>query len=404
MAFSLAKWTAYFINTLTSRRSRIILGLTFVIIAICLFLSRTDDYYHQHTATILYKSSQETNDLDWSRYAYTQYVTSSEYLCISVMLLERLHHLGSRADRVLMYPQKMLPDPETNDGGGFHDAELLIKARDEYDVKLMPVEIQHRDTIDDTWANSYTKLLAFNLTQYERVIAIDADITVLKHMDELFHLPTCPIAMPRAYWLLDDANSRRTLTSHIIVIQPSEREFARIQKRVELADEDEYDMELLNKLYADTAMAIPHRPYAMLSSEFREAKHHLYLGSETEEWDPVAVLSEAKTVHFSDFPVPKPWKVHLSTDDQDNIIKLEPKCKMKGKNDETDDREEDCSGRDVWRELYADFRERKARVCAKKQWVDDENKGYGESKEDLSSFMNPIPSVEPDDDARITPL
>lgn len=148
MAISMAKWTAHYMNTLSSRRSRIILALTFVIITIYIFLSRADDYYHQHTATILYKSSKETNELDWSRYAYTQYVTSSEYLCISVMLLERLHHLGSRADRVLMYPTKMLPDPETNDGGGFHDAELLIKARDEYDVKLMPVEIQHRDTID----------------------------------------------------------------------------------------------------------------------------------------------------------------------------------------------------------------------------------------------------------------
>lgn len=151
-----------------------------------------------------------------------------------------------------------------------------------------------------------------------------------------------------------------TLTSHVMVIQPSEREFERIQKTVQLADNDEYDMELLNKLYADTAMVIPHRPYAMLSSEFREADHHLYLGSETEEWDPVAVLGEAKTVHFSDFPVPKPWKAHLSTDDQDNIINLEPKCEVKKRNAETGDEEEDCSGRDVWRELYADFRKRKA--------------------------------------------
>ncbi|KAL7948508.1 nucleotide-diphospho-sugar transferase [Trichoderma barbatum] len=211
----------------------------------------------------------------------------------------------------------------------------------------------------DTWSNSYTKLLAFNLTQYERVITIDADVTVLKHMDELFYLPPCPIAMPRAYWLLNDTRSRMTLASHVMVIQPSEREFDRIQKRVQLADKDEYDMELLNKLYIDTAMVLPHRPYAMISSEFRETDHHLYLGSETEEWDPVAVLGEVKTVHFSDFPVPKPWKAHLNTDDRDNIVKLEPKCELK-KGDGSDDEAEDCSGRDAWRELYADFRERKA--------------------------------------------
>lgn len=182
----------------------------------------------------------------------------------------------------------------------------------------------------------------------------------MKHMDELFHLPPCPIAMPRAYWLLGNATSRRTLASHVMVIQPSEREFDRIQKKIQVADKGEYDMELLNKLYLDTAMVLPHRPYAMISSEFRETDHHWYLGSDTEEWDAAAVLSEVKTIHFSDFPVPKPWKVHLTTDDRDNIVDLEPRCEMRRKNDESDDKEEDCSGRDAWRELYADFKKRKA--------------------------------------------
>ncbi|KAL7934209.1 nucleotide-diphospho-sugar transferase [Trichoderma chlorosporum] len=293
----------------------------------------------------------------------------------------------------------MLPDPETNDAGGSHDGEMMIKARDGYGVKLMPVEIQHRDTVDDTWANSYTKLLAFNLVQYERVIAIDADVTILKHMDELFHLPPCPVAMPRTYWLLDDAHHKRALSSHIMVIQPDKREFERIQKRIQLADKDEYDMELLNELYADTAMVLPHRPYALLSSEFRETEHHLYLGSETEEWDPVAVMNEAKTVHFSDFPVPKPWKVHLTTGDRDNIVNLEPKCGMKKNADDGDKKEKDCSGRDVWRELYADFRERKARVCARKPWLIPEDVKYKVSKDELGGLKDVLPYVEPDDDA-----
>jgi len=52
-----------------------------------------------------------------------------------------------------------------------------------------------------TWSDSYTKLLAFNQTQYDRVLSLDSDSTVLKPMDELFLLPDCPVAMPRAYWL-----------------------------------------------------------------------------------------------------------------------------------------------------------------------------------------------------------
>jgi alpha-N-acetylglucosamine transferase len=69
------------------------------------------------------------------------------------------------------------------------------------------------NVIQDTWANSYTKLLAFNQTQYERVIAIDSDTTLLKHMDELFLLPPSPITMPRAYWLHGNETTTKTLAS-----------------------------------------------------------------------------------------------------------------------------------------------------------------------------------------------
>ncbi|KAL7800129.1 glycosyltransferase family 8 protein [Trichoderma ceciliae] len=375
MGISLEKITAHYVALLATRRGHAIVVLTIAILTIYVFLTRASDYHHQQSA-ILDRSPKKKDDTDWSKFAYTQYATSSEYLCNSVMLLQRLHHLRSRADRVLMYPAHMLPDPEAQDGGGFHDAELLIKARDEYGVNLVPVRVQHRDTVDETWSNSYTKLLAFNQTRYERVIAIDCDTTLLKHMDELFHLPPCPIAMPRAYWLLGDEATQKTLASHIMVIQPSEEEFRRIQKEVQLADEDEYDMELLNKLYRDTAMVLPHRPYAMISSEFRKTDHHLYLGSDSEEWEPIGALSEAKTIHFSDYPVPKPWKMHLTTEDFENIINMEPKCEMKKKDhdDDSDDKEEDCSGRDVWRELYADFRERKSTICARRE---EKEKSHG---------------------------
>ena len=33
---------------------------------------------------------------------------------------------------------------------------------------------------EPTWAESYTKLLAFNQTQYERVLMLDSDATLLK--------------------------------------------------------------------------------------------------------------------------------------------------------------------------------------------------------------------------------
>jgi hypothetical protein len=123
-------------------------------------------------------------------------------------------------------------------------------------------------------------------------------------------------------------------------------------------------MELLNKLYHDTATVLPHWPYTMMSSELRETNHTLYLGSEAIDWDPTTVMNEVRTIHFSDYPVPKPWKTYWTADDHHNFVKLEPKCELKSKkqgNEKSNgDKEEDCSGRDAWRELYADFKARKA--------------------------------------------
>ncbi|KAH6842307.1 glycosyltransferase family 8 protein [Chaetomium sp. MPI-CAGE-AT-0009] len=255
--------------------------------------------------------------VDWSRFAYTQYVTDSHYLCNSVMLFERLHHLGSRADRVMMYPKHMF-NPNSAaavaNGRNSDDARLLIKARDEYGVKLVPIQ-----------ADSFTKLLAFNQTQYTRVLSLDSDSVVLQSMDELFLLPPCPVARPRAYWLHPE---NKILSSQVMLI--------------------------VNYLYGDTALVLPHRPYDMISGEFREPpdKHARYLGSADERWDPVAAFNEVKFVHFLDWPVPKPWM-----DIEKTRWDKQPECFVR------EDGVASCEEREIWNTLYDEFRERRKRVC-----------------------------------------
>jgi hypothetical protein len=124
-------------------------------------------------------------------------------------------------------------------------------------------------------------------------------------MDELFLLPQCPVAIPRAYWLnLDD----RVLSSQLVLIQPSEFEFNRIKKAIDGAGANDYDMEIINDLYKNSALVIPHRPYILLTGEFRSHNHADYLGNDIQAWEPEKVLKEAKFIHFSDWPVPKVWK------------------------------------------------------------------------------------------------
>lgn len=291
----------------------------------------------------------DRNNVDWSKFAYTQYVTNRSYLCNSVMIFETLFRLGSKADRVIMYPADMMDPNTTASEVRTEEARLLVKARDMYNVKLQPVEVQRREGADSTWAESFTKLLAFNQTQYERVLNVDSDSTILQTMDELFLLPPCPVAMPKAYWLLPDSN---VLSSQLLLVQPSTAEFDRVMNRIAEAGTNDYDMEIVNQIYINEAMILPHRPYDLLTGEFRSGNHAKYLGNKDEDWDPVYVFNEAKFLHFSDWPIPKPWITMKEQEREEH----QPKCVERGGI-------EDCSDRELWNGFYTDFAQRRKDVC-----------------------------------------
>ena len=156
-----------------------------------------------------------------------------------------------------------------------------------------------------TWAESYTKLLAFNQTNYQRVLHLDSDSTILQSMDELFLLEPAWVAMPRAYWLGFEG---RVLSSQLLLLQPSEYEFDRVMNATQNAGGSDYDMDILNTLYQDSAMILPHRRYDLLTGEFRADDHQKYLQDSQQQWDPDAVLKETKYIHFSDWPLPKVCK------------------------------------------------------------------------------------------------
>jgi alpha-N-acetylglucosamine transferase len=127
--------------------------------------------------------------VDWCQFACVQYVTNEHYLCNSLMMLEPLQKLGSKADRVMLHPSGWSSLASTN-----RTRQLLNQARDMYGTKLMPVEVVSRtnEGVESTWAESYTKLLAFRQTQYKRVVALDSDAT-LRNVNIFLHTlcPSC---------------------------------------------------------------------------------------------------------------------------------------------------------------------------------------------------------------------
>ncbi|KAF8463914.1 nucleotide-diphospho-sugar transferase [Kalaharituber pfeilii] len=317
--------------------------------------------------------------IDWTRFAYLQYVTESERLCNSVMLFESLHRVQSRAQRVLMYPSTW-GAPGSDDWKKLpaQDRENLEKARDQYKVILEPVSIIVKKGKESTWEASFTKLLAFNQTQYSRVIMCDNDATLLKHLDHLFLLPPTPLAIPRAYWLMPDPPLTPShtipsvqLSSQLLVVTPNTRVFNRMMEAVQDKGENDYDMEIINWVLGDEAIVLPHRGLNLVSGEFKKnhrpgttMAYDKYLGlggPEGEVWDPKKVLEEARYVHFSDWPRPKPW----FESPPKALEKETPKCYPKSTGGRLVRREQDmdCSDRDAWLWLYSDFKDRRKAVC-----------------------------------------
>ena len=79
------------------------------------------------------------DEVDWSRFAYTQYATNEVYLCNSVMVFETLEMLGSKAERVLFYPEQwdLIIEDEYD-----RISELLLMARNKFRVMVIPIKIE----------------------------------------------------------------------------------------------------------------------------------------------------------------------------------------------------------------------------------------------------------------------
>ncbi|KAL8689675.1 MAG: hypothetical protein Q9218_004705 [Villophora microphyllina] len=334
-------------NPTFARRSRYVY-IFIAITLLCLWITG-----HSPLSLLPHRSPEQAPSLqyknvNWSRFAYFQYATSTAYLCNAVMVFESLHRLGSKASRVLVYPEEWdtrIENPSDR------DSQLLVKARDWYKVKLVPADIpvtHDRGQQDGDQSAPFVKFTAWSGESYDRVLYLDSDIAILKHVDELFLLPSTPVAMMRDYAALPD---KKSLASNLILLQPSGQESDRLAtaSRADMRQKDDTATDILNRFYGDSAMVLPHQSYGLRSSEFRAEDHRYYFGNTFESWDPEKVLREASLVHFADEPFPKPWIMWPHA----LYAKQHPKCK-----------DEDCRNKNIWDSLYDDFRKRRKIVCA----------------------------------------
>ncbi|KAL3430066.1 nucleotide-diphospho-sugar transferase [Aspergillus tetrazonus] len=295
-----------------------------------------------------------TTEQEEPQFAYVQYATDFDYLCNAMMNFVRLDRFATHFDRVLIHPK------DWEEPGTSREQIALTRIRQQYPhVKLRPVQVLSTSSGDPTWHKSLTKFYAFDLTEYTRVLVFDSDSMVLNNMDHYFLSPLAPVAVPRAYWLNDADSSIKDqmLGSHVMLIEPNNNTFERIIE--EARSSGAFDMEVLNRLFADSAMILPHRRYALLTGEFRTKDHRQYLSEDKDaEWNAMAEVSRAYLVHFSDWPLPKPWLPHSQSQWEAAL----PEC---GDGDEYAERPDRprCADRFMWTGFYEDYYRDQKKVC-----------------------------------------
>ncbi|KAK4192993.1 nucleotide-diphospho-sugar transferase [Podospora australis] len=293
------------------------------------------------------------------RFAYVQYATNEIYLCNALINFARLKECSTKHDLALIYPEKW-DDEKVRKETRLYKLMRIIRAK--YPgIKLYPSEVLWTPKGDSTWADSLTKLHAFALTEYSRVLVFDSDTLVLNNMDRYFLAPRAAVAVPRAYWMNEHGRNAsfhdQVLGSHVMLVEPNTHQYQRVVEEARVSGD--FDMEVVNHLFKDSAMILPHRGLALLTGEFRSKDHSKYLaGDEDDVWDAVAEAASASLVHFSDWPLPKPWIRHSDEQWNDAL----PTCPDDG-DKRRNKSKRDCPDRTVWASFYEDHASYMAQVC-----------------------------------------
>lgn len=257
--------------------------------------------------------------------AWVTLLTQPSYLVGVRTLRASLERAGSAYPLVVMVTADIDADSRqllADDGCLLRDVEPLRPA----------------DDLPDNYANArfaqvWTKLAAWRLTEFERVVFLDADMLVTQDMDELFSLELAAgtiaachacrcnpnrIASYPASWTPENCfytycrGAEHTsepdvvdnyLNGGFIVLTPDEAVFAEMVRRLaELDDLSRYpfaEQDFLNEYYHQRWLPLPYVYNALKTLPFQ---HPLL-------WDAAAV----KNIHYI---IDKPWEISLHPDDR----------------------------------------------------------------------------------------
>ena len=186
--------------------------------------------------------------------SYITLLTNDDYLYGIMLLSETLKQVKSK------YPLTVLITKDVS----LPCREILNQLQIPYqliDIISMPdalyeenVKIHKKFT--NNWKNCFTKYKLFDLTEYDKIVFLDADIMVLKNLDDLFDKPNMTACVDGEYFNIWP--NYLHFNAGCLVIEPSHGTYLDLLKELENINHEKYqrneviaDQEVLNFYFHD---------------------------------------------------------------------------------------------------------------------------------------------------------
>lgn len=189
-----------------------------------------------------------------SPYAYVFYATRAEYACSVLINIDRLKNIFHTTHRIIVLIKPTI------------SSEYISRftAQNATVIPHEPPPLHDKDSL--YYTDVLLKLVGFRLHQYipflKRVLILDSDQMILQSLDHVFSLPAADLAAPRAY-----GHGTFGFTSAFLLVSLSDRLWDRIDRALQTISDNTFDMDLLNRMFGETAMLLP-GDYCTLNSHW----------------------------------------------------------------------------------------------------------------------------------------
>ncbi len=172
------------------------------------------------------------------KYSYVSILTTDSYLFGALVLWKSLN------DTKPKYPFHLLVTPNLSD-----ETMTLLDKSGIKTIKIDPIKNPILNDPKDRRYYNYSKLNMWSLTQFDKIVYLDADMVVMHNIDELFTKPN--LSSTNAGGALH--KDWKQLNSGLIVLEPSQSIFNHMKSQVGVIEKEKGkgDQAFIHQYYSD---------------------------------------------------------------------------------------------------------------------------------------------------------